>query len=614
MKFREDFLSLKNTKALQGIAAIAIIFHHLAQEITDYGAVWKGPITYMNGMGILFTSIFFFFSGYGLLKSYRTKPGYLHSFLGKRLPTVVIPFLVSNFIYLVFIGFYTGKVVRVTDTLTCLSGLTLLNTNSWFLVEIIIFYLVFYAIYKQCKNQNKAFGLMAGFVLCLIVLSLFLGHDGSELNGHWFMGEWWYNSTVTFLCGMLVAKHEEKIIAFAKKNYCWLLPITMVAFVGMYILAEYVVKNVGYYCEWEGHPGYAEKAITLAAQTPACILFVAVILLLCMKIRWHNPVTDFIGKISLELYLIHGLMMQVVRYMFGEIEDGRFIFMVLLYSFLAATVLCFCVDGQLIGLWRLAKENNRRVPETLEAKENLRKRKERKKKLKNVFIIIGLVLAVLVVKEAYDKYIVPELNYKEEVERLATIQVGEEIYFGYYDTEPGNFDERIEWIVVDKKDDMVLLVAVEGMIADSYQNEYEAVNWEQSDIRAMLNEVFYKEAFTEKEQALIVTTQIVTKDNPLSGTDGGNDTYDKVFLLSTEEAEKYFAGNEERKLMPTEMAFRQEINFNSNQRSSWWWLRNPGEQSNMMAVISVKGEVDYKGESVQKKSGAVRPAIWVKCK
>lgn len=614
MKFREDAFSLKNTKALQGITAIAIILHHLAQEITGYGAVWKGPITYLNDMGILFTSIFFFFSGYGLLKSFLTKPGYLDGFLENRLPVVLIPFLVSNCIYLIFIGLYTGKVVRVTDALTCLSGLTLLNTNSWFLVEIIIFYLVFYMIYKRCKNQKKAFGLMTGFVLCLMVISLFLGHDHSDLNGHWFMGEWWYNSTITFLCGMLVAKHEEAIVAFVKKNYRWLLPVVTVVFVSLYILAEYVVKNIGYYQEWEGHPGYGAKAITLAVQMPTCILFVAVIFLLCMKIRWHNPVTDFLGKISLELYIIHGLMMEVVRYMFPKLTDGGFIFMIFLYSFAVGTILHFFVNGQLIGLWRLSKENSRLVPNTLEASLERKKREERKKKLKNAFIIIGIVLAVFVVKEAYDKYIVPELNYREEVEKLATIQVGETICFGYYDTHPGNFEERIEWLVVDRQEDKVMLVASYGMIPDSYQQAYEATKWEQSYVRTLLNEIFYEEAFTEKEQEMIVTTLIVTEDNPVYGTDGGNDTYDKVFLLSEEEAEKYFVGNEKRKLVPTEMALRKEININPNERGSWWWLRNMGAESNMAAVVTVKGEIDWKGENVQKRSGAVRPAIWVRCK
>ena len=174
-------------------------------------------------------------------------------------------------------------------------------------------------------------------------------------------------------------------------------------------------------------------------------------------------------------------------------------------------------------------------------------------------------------------------------------------------------DERIEWLAVDKKDGMVLLVTAQVLYGEAYNQKYTEVTWEDSYIRALLNEQFYEEAFTAKEQELIVTTQIVTKDNHLYGTEGGKDTYDKVFLLSAEEAEKYFADNEARKVSPTVMALRHGINTNSNERSSWWWLRDKGENSLKVAVVTVKGEVDLKGEDIQRNSGAIRPAIWVKC-
>lgn len=50
-------------------------------------------------MGILFTSIFFFFSGYGLITSYLNKENYLDSFLIRRIPAVLFPFLITNIIY-----------------------------------------------------------------------------------------------------------------------------------------------------------------------------------------------------------------------------------------------------------------------------------------------------------------------------------------------------------------------------------------------------------------------------------------------------------------------------------------------------------------------------------
>ncbi len=609
--FHEDFLSLKTTKVLQGAAAVGIILHHLVQQVTNYGAVWKGPITHMNWMGVLFTAIFFFFSGYGLLKSYQTKSDYLETFFEKRIPTVLIPFLVSNIIYFFCVGLYTGKIIRVTDALTSLLGFTLLNTNTWFLVEIMLFYVMFYVIYKHIKKPGTAFGLMTGFVLFIILVSLLLGHDSSEMNGHWFMGEWWYNSTIVFVFGMLVAKYEEVIVTFAKKYYMWLLPVVVLAFVGMYILSEHVVQTVGYYQEWEGHPGYKEKAITALVQSVTGVLFVAMTALICMKVRFYNIIMAYVGKISLALYIIHDLMKRNVLLMGKEMSDVKFMLVILFDSFVFASALHFLINQKLITFWKNYRDKCKQEPETLEAKQKWLRRKAFRKKLRVWLALVGVVLIGFVVKEAYDKYIVPGKNYEEQVATLASAQVGDIVYYGTYDIEPLWTGERIEWFVVERQEDKVLLVAVYGLDGASFQKAYEATNWEASSIRENLNNYFIDTAFTEQEQALLVTTKIVTEANSQYETDGGSFTYDKVFLLSVEEVEKYFADDEARRFSPTTMACRRGININPREGSSWWWLRTMGAESNMAAVVSVDGEINLEGERVNIVSGAVRPAMWV---
>ena len=67
--FHEDFLSYPVVKGLQGFAALAVILHHVTQEVTQYGKYDKGLINIFVDAGVLFTGMFFFFSGYeGLAK------------------------------------------------------------------------------------------------------------------------------------------------------------------------------------------------------------------------------------------------------------------------------------------------------------------------------------------------------------------------------------------------------------------------------------------------------------------------------------------------------------------------------------------------------------------
>ncbi|MBO5117349.1 MAG: hypothetical protein J6C25_07590 [Treponema sp.] len=65
-KFNDNFLSLEATKCLRGLAAIGVILHHVSQE-SAFQKVRELSI-FVNA-GFYFVAIFFFCSGFGLIKS-----------------------------------------------------------------------------------------------------------------------------------------------------------------------------------------------------------------------------------------------------------------------------------------------------------------------------------------------------------------------------------------------------------------------------------------------------------------------------------------------------------------------------------------------------------------
>jgi hypothetical protein len=148
------------------------------------------------------------------------------------------------------------------------------------------------------------------------------------------------------------------------------------------------------------------------------------------------------------------------------------------------------VNENLIKVWRWWREKAKQVPETLEAKLKYKKRKENKKKIIVWIVLIGIVLAGFMGKEAYDKYMIPELNYREELETLPEAQIGDTVYFGMFYLGSVAKKERIPWIVVDKNEGQLLLVATDGLYGTYYQQEYKASSWEESSIRSLLNKEF----------------------------------------------------------------------------------------------------------------------------
>lgn len=180
----------------------------------------------------------------------------------------------------------------------------------------------------------------------------------------------------------------------------------------------------------------------------------------------------------------------------------------------------------------------------------------------------------------------------------------------------GNYHGSTEWIVLEKEGNQLLLLSKEGIALMAYYEWDESVTWEGCTLRTWLNYDYISDAFSEEEQNMIQSTWISNEDNPEYGTEGGNDTFDKVFLLSIEEVERYFSSDEERECMLSAYANARRIavtnNTNYNIGIGWrWLLRSPGAGSGRVANVEMHGSVDYWGSYVNDSWGTVRPALWI---
>ena len=169
-------------------------------------------------------------------------------------------------------------------------------------------------------------------------------------------------------------------------------------------------------------------------------------------------------------------------------------------------------------------------------------------------------------------------NIESEKAVKKQYKVGDIISFGRYPQDEDGGVKPIEWTVMKKEENKALLLSKYVLDAQPYNKKFKEVTWETSDIRRWLNSDFYTNAFNSIEQSKIEDIGVRTKYNSVFGSDGGNDTKDKIFLLSEEQAEKFFINNEERKTKATEYA--EKVGVETNDRGYiWWWLRSPGWDS-----------------------------------
>ena len=177
----------------------------------------------------------------------------------------------------------------------------------------------------------------------------------------------------------------------------------------------------------------------------------------------------------------------------------------------------------------------------------------------------------------------------------------------YHKTEKDYFKyEPIKWRVLQSENGEAFLLSDVILDKQLYNENDKYVTWEKSSLRAWINKKFIKRAFIDEEREKINITEIVNQDNPVYGTEGGNNTFDKIFLLSLSEVSEQQDG-EKYGFLDDEIRACGKSDFSKT--GSWWWLRSPGSYSLDAAEVNDDGWVGRNGSRVDSSYGGVRPAL-----
>ena len=232
-------------------------------------------------------------------------------------------------------------------------------------------------------------------------------------------------------------------------------------------------------------------------------------------------------------------------------------------------------------------------------------------------------------------------DYKDSKNRSASIisshpeiaiyvaEVGDIINFGNYeqDNDLANGEEPIEWIVLDKSDNRLLVISRYVLDSQEYNPSGIYSSYDKSSLYQWLNNSFLYSAFNAEEQQMIPTVFVSADTNPESISDAGESTYDKVFLISITEAQNYFDSDEERTGIPTtyaahimESKIRKYENtmkliyrqYNKHYEVQvWdtceWWLRTNGFNYANPSFVNLEGTISSGIPTCE----GIRPAIWI---
>ncbi len=263
---------LQNMNALRGLFAFEIVVGHVIR--------WDKTILYPLGKFMICSVAFFFFvSALGMVISFEKKKDYLSFRFILSKPVYLFALSIVIFIISMTVdAIFPGDLAYLTPPLIH----TYLVKTNWYIWRLIIFYLLFFLVYKYIPR----FRVLIIFAVSLL-MDIFFYQTG-------FI-EGWYASSIGFAAGLLCGEYFPKIKAlfYSWKGILILLVSSIFGFTSLFVSTENVLSMV-----------FMRNSICVAAII--VVFYVCNYFSLC-----DNFISRCLCKYSTEIYLVQFMWLRV---------------------------------------------------------------------------------------------------------------------------------------------------------------------------------------------------------------------------------------------------------------------------------------------------------------
>lgn len=319
-EFDNNYLDFSNTKSLRGFLALLIIVHHFSGYFTSFSC-----LTFFNHIGYIIVALFFFLSGYGLYYGVKNKSNYLNSFLEKRLSSILLPFWFVNTVYL-FVFLIMGEDISAVHYGLSYIGFFSIMQGSWYIWDQLIFYIVFYSVFKILKNSSFIKQFLAFNVVFFTVLVVLYVVTKDDL---------YIRSSLAFPMGIFWCKYRKNIELFIRKNF-----VKKIIMVFVVLIVSMFVKFIG---EIKGI-----EIVSLLGNVSSSSVFVIFALFIFQKVSFKNSILNFFGGISLEMFMIHPLFLKLFSKISFIHSHSLLMFILVLMSVILVAFYVNKIDNQMV--------------------------------------------------------------------------------------------------------------------------------------------------------------------------------------------------------------------------------------------------------------------------
>ncbi len=301
--FHDDYLSLTNTTAINGIFVILVFLSHSSQYISlDNGILDSTYVTFKSYLAQMVVVPFLFFSGYGTMESIKNKKKYVDKIPKNKFLKTLVHFDIAILAFLI-IQWVCGKTYDIQHIFLSLFGWASVGNSNWYIFAILFLYLAVFIAFKITgseTNVRQSIGSLLTLVMVVIYMYVMVQAG---------MPTRFYNTIMLFPIGMIYALIKAHIHKFVmRSDLCYV--CTCVLILGIYFVAYQLRGSIVFYTIWG-------------------IAFMALLLLFMMKVKVENAFLLWFGKNIFGIYILQRIPMIILSNLAGGEIHRQYAFVII---------------------------------------------------------------------------------------------------------------------------------------------------------------------------------------------------------------------------------------------------------------------------------------------
>jgi hypothetical protein len=300
----QSYCSVSQTRSIKGVFVITVFFYHFFSYV-HLESWYDLPLRYYcSCFGQLMVAPFFFYSGYGIFESIKTKGrGYIQSFPKQRILKTLLHFDFAVCLFLL-LDLLIEERVSVSRFMLSLVGWESIGNSNWFIFAILCAYVsVFSAMVLFGENLSLSLLLVTALLLVYaVVISQFKGLT-------------WYDTIFAFPLGCLLSLHKTKFESIILQRKL-IAPIG--ALIGILILS--VTQS-----------GIIPPRFNIIKSQIALLAFLSVIVFLSLHIHFENRILNWFGTHVFGVYIMQRIPMNLFSFLHLN-EYNIYLFFVLSFA------------------------------------------------------------------------------------------------------------------------------------------------------------------------------------------------------------------------------------------------------------------------------------------